>query len=155
MHFCWQKSNVRFANAMFIACLCALVVSYPRVAGWLKFQVGFTSVPTDYPRVWELSAYPLLVSSLLWLSITAPLAKVIFGSTPTRHLGNISYSMYLLHMPVFHVLSTLRCLTDNRAVFFACFLAAIIAVSTASRRWIEQPFERIIRRSDASRNSRF
>lgn len=147
VHFWRPAASLRNSNLLFVICLCAVIMSYPRLAGPIKFHLSLASAATEFPRVWEQTAYLILVPALLWLSMAAPLASSVFGSSIARHLGNVSYSAYLLHMPVLYIVGSVPGMRENTGVFLMGFLVVTFAVSTASRVWLERPLENLVRRS--------
>ncbi|MEU4623772.1 acyltransferase [Actinoplanes sp. NPDC023801] len=58
-------------------------------------------------------------------------------------LGAISYSLYLLHIPV---LAVVRRFTDDPVLTAVAFAAGSLAVAWAGHRWVEQPAQALARR---------
>ncbi len=135
----------RSASIGWVACMFVLPLGFPQITGPLKFHLGLSPVPTEFPRVWELPAYLALLPMLLWLSLKAPAAEIVFGSRFARHMGEISYSLYLLHMPVMLLLGIVPALRDSTFVYGCVFLIVTVSVASLSRKWVEQPLERLIR----------
>jgi peptidoglycan/LPS O-acetylase OafA/YrhL len=77
-----------------------------------------------------------------------PFARAI-SSEFLAHLGRISYSIYLLHVPLLLIaLQVIRRVAvlqsaTGVAVFIAAYLATVLAASHLSWRFIEQPGRRI------------
>ena len=69
-----------------------------------------------------------------------PLAALL-ALAPLRGLGIISYGVYLWHWPVYLVLDAARTGLSGAALF-GVRVAATVAISLASYRWIEQPIRR-------------
>ena len=95
MYMQWQINDraKRWNNAIFVVCLMLLVFSIPRFVDLLP---GITT------QLWRNPLpYSLLVSvtvlTAAWLS--APIAP-IFANPMMRFLGRISFSLYLIHLPV-------------------------------------------------------
>lgn len=66
------------------------------------------------------------------------------------HLGNLSYSVYLLHFPIQFVIHVLDVrlglgLDYSSRTFFLGYLASVVLVSSAVYRWYEKPMDRFIR----------
>ena len=57
-----------------------------------------------------------------------------------RHVGQVSYGIYLWHIPVFRILSSGRTGIDSGWLLAAVRLAVLAAVVEASYRFVEQPF---------------
>ena len=70
--------------------------------------------------------------------ITAPLT-----ARPMLFLGSISYSLYLIHMLVIHVLDNLAILPGTPLAQFALVYAVTISLSTLTYLAIEKPTNRI------------
>jgi peptidoglycan/LPS O-acetylase OafA/YrhL len=63
-------------------------------------------------------------------------------------LGTISYSLYLLHIPV---LAVVRRFTDDPLVTAVVFAAGSLAAAWAGHRWVEQPAQNLARHRCAPR----
>jgi peptidoglycan/LPS O-acetylase OafA/YrhL len=88
---------------------------------------------------------------LLLVALTSDDDATILRAQPFVSLGTVSYSVYLLHMPVYYALELAvgeRLLA--RAGKFVV-VAIVLAAAYQSHRWIEIPFQRAIRESCARR----
>jgi peptidoglycan/LPS O-acetylase OafA/YrhL len=83
--------------------------------------------------------FPALVFVSTWSSV----AERVLGNRVSRFFGNISYSVYLLHMPILICLggTTIR---QHPVLFLALFISATTVLSWLSFRFIEIPCQRII-----------
>jgi peptidoglycan/LPS O-acetylase OafA/YrhL len=71
---------------------------------------------------------------------------------PVRYLGEISYAIYMLHVPffmiAFNLFQDVFGLIDETVstVFLLAMLAAMLAASSATYEWLEKPSRHVIRR---------
>ncbi len=91
-------------------------------------------------------AFGLLIASLADASLRgrAPLSSAV-----ARRLGEASYALYVLHVPVLYWFMVLGFGGDARGVRLrhgAAFLALVIGISLAAFTWIEEPLRRRLRR---------
>lgn len=93
--------------------------------------------------LWGSSVYMAFMPALLLAALWSPLADRVLGSAPGKFLGDISYSIYLLHMPVLYWLRD-TAVSENILLFTACFLGATILLSWASFRFFETPLRRYL-----------
>ncbi len=98
--------------------------SSPRGAPWLVIGIWVTGL-----------AFALLMFGVL---VGPPIVRVLFALPPLRFIGRISYSVYLWHIPIFHIV--------GNAV---PALAVTFTVSVATYYVIERPF--LNRRYSSSR----
>jgi peptidoglycan/LPS O-acetylase OafA/YrhL len=118
-----------------VAVVLAAIMALP-AARWF-------AVPTDEPR-WSWLTATLLAVALFGAGLRWRPARV---PDWTAWLGRISYSMYLLHLILIFIMlavvekpSTLPILTQFGLA--AAFLAAVLALSTLTYRFVEDPFQR-------------
>jgi peptidoglycan/LPS O-acetylase OafA/YrhL len=120
---------VRYRGTLQLAALAALVIAV---------------VATDLPAILFAAATLIAVIACA----TGPVARAL-SLAPFVWLGRISFSIYLLHLPLaalFGKLSVLRTALDVpslRLVVAAVFLAVLLALSEVSYQVIERPFRRL------------
>lgn len=71
----------------------------------------------------------------------APWMAAVLQSRPMRHLGQVSYGVYLWHIPVLRLLSSKRMGFEGPALHLVRFVVLALVVE-ASYRWVEEPFRR-------------
>ncbi|PBB75215.1 hypothetical protein CK227_10510 [Mesorhizobium sp. WSM4308] len=125
----------RLIEFLVIPAFIGLVVALPEVSVALGFK------PTG---MWGSSAYMLLVPTTVLLVINSRWATRILGSRLAIFLGTISYSVYLLHMPVHFVLRELPIYKTAPLLLMAVALVVTTAVSWLSFMFIEKPARRWI-----------
>lgn len=92
-----------------------------------------------YPGAW--AAVPALGAAMLLLDAPArnpraPLSRVLLGVPLLRHLGDVSYSLYLWHWPV---LKLGRLALGDSAAATALLIVVSLLLAEASWRLVEQP----------------
>jgi len=86
--------------------------------------------------------YAILIAVLV--SLAANHRSTILCTSPMVFLGTISYSIYLLHIPVYSALAFAFGEGVVRGTGKALVLTAILIAGWASYKWIERPSQRLI-----------
>jgi peptidoglycan/LPS O-acetylase OafA/YrhL len=91
-----------------------------------------------FPAPW--AAFPVVATGLVIASGIAGPQRFLFPLTNrvSVFLGNISYSLYLWHFPI--IIFALVLMPDQTVAVNLVILASILAISTTSYYFIEQPF---------------
>jgi peptidoglycan/LPS O-acetylase OafA/YrhL len=118
------------------------------VRGFLA-HTELASAPTLFQFQSQLAAVALFLgvrhTRFLWPALQ---------SAPFRHLGRLSFSIYLLHFPI---LFTVICLAftalPSVPVAFALFLALTLPAAIAFQRWIDAPTIALSHRLDTQRRN--
>lgn len=133
-------------------------------AGWQVFVLllavlGYSSHQFLFPHSHTFLSDPILVLSLSLLVIAAANGMRVFLSRPVRWLGKVSYSLYLVHVPLL-LLVTRLCYA--RLPFWGIWLLTIalsLAVSALLYSFVEFPLQqygrRLAARIDARRFAAF
>ncbi len=118
------------------------------VVEWCRLTLSrfeLASAPNLFQFQSQLGAVVLYIG-VLWCPLVWPLLE----SAPFRHLGRLSFSIYLLHFPI---LFTVVCLaftlmpTASTAAAFVLFLASTLLASIAFERWVDRPAIALSRRA--------
>lgn len=122
------------ADAAFVVSIGCLMFLVP---GILQFLTG---IQFEKPAraVWANPLYLICCMSVLLCSIRSPLAKRLLGSGPVAFLGTISYSLYLLHLPVLFAITSSG-IAESNALLFLIANIVVIAVATTSYYCVEKP----------------
>jgi peptidoglycan/LPS O-acetylase OafA/YrhL len=94
-------------------------------------------------RLWHYPLGLIAASGCLVAAIYSPPATVILSSRPMRHLGLVSYSIYLMHMPVLMMLKSTRLSYHPTLFMLATFVLTVVA-ATSVHRFFEAPARRAI-----------
>jgi peptidoglycan/LPS O-acetylase OafA/YrhL len=124
----------RHVDGVFVLALLAYVVTLPKVAAALGLHAGAMCSPSVY-----LIALPVLLTATLY----SPLAERTLGHPVAAFGGAISYSVYLLHMPLLLILQGTP-IAANAYVFLLVVLAAATLAGWLSFRFVEHPLRRLI-----------
>lgn len=133
--YLWQRELAPVAPV--VSALCVVALLYV-----LFYTVAFPGqllTPSVEPLVSYLIAVVVFAALLL-----APIQRV---AQPFRFLGDASYSIYLLHLPI--GMLSLAVVTRAGLPFTVAFLVAVTAtllMSWLSYSWVEKPFQRLARR---------
>lgn len=121
----------RVADIGFIISLIALVLIFPLV------RVALFG--GSRPSVFRDPEYVIVCVALLATAAMSPLARALFGSAPMSFLGKISYSVYLLHLPVLWAIQHVSLVTAYWPIHFLVAGLCTLAVAAGSHRWVESP----------------
>ena len=90
--------------------------------------------------------YPVYAALWSVVIVAAKMSKrglrLIFNTLLLRHIGVISFSLYLFHMPVLHLVQRYGSSWSSTVQFLVFFLAAV-AVATTSYLFIERPLSKV------------
>ncbi len=154
---------LRVPEFVFGAALGLLFVRSPPMPAWAQMP----AVAVGVAGVWATFSY--LDGPVPWTAISngflAPaLALILFGLARSQsqlwnhesfvRLGDASYSLYLLHIPIMEWMKAIDAATFNLQQgaflnFFLIYLAVAILASLASLTFVEEPMRRLIRRKFA------
>jgi peptidoglycan/LPS O-acetylase OafA/YrhL len=106
------------------------------VMGWLWVSVGTT---TSWLYDGGFAAFALVSATLLVAAhpVRSPVARLL-SLRPLRHLGLLSYGLYLYHWPIFLWLDPTRTGLDGWSLFTVRFVVSL-ALAEASYRLVEAP----------------
>ncbi len=124
----------------------AVVILYSILVGALLAKGGFVAVFGQWDRVMPLMVYPLFILLLLNVNI---LGK-FFSLRPFTFLGDLSYSIYLLHFPVQLLMFTFLpvagiYLDYTRGSSLLIYAVVTILLSAVSHYLFEKPVQNLIR----------
>ncbi|NGO51603.1 acyltransferase family protein [Allomesorhizobium camelthorni] len=126
-------------NAAFATALAAVPILYPSFEVLVSLPAAGQSLRATAQEMWSSPIYLIVVAALLATTVKSGWANRLFGSTPLRFLGAVSYSFYLLHMPVLWYLNRFTPLGEHVWLFFLVSHALVLTVSTVSFYAIERP----------------
>ena len=141
----WQ-APARWRHHGFVAALGLLLLLYPaifeRLTGWSYGQGGGES------PMWFLPLLLLAMSAIFFaLVFLVPDGNPVLEHRLGDYLGNISYSMYLLHFPVLLAMGQFGLAKGVGGLLL--FLAITILASSLTYRFFERPLRMRIRAKDA------
>lgn len=113
----------------------ALLVAFP---GFLRGALDLNS-----------ALRPLNVALLIGLAIGGGLPARMLSSRLIKYLGQASYSMYILHVPLLWWYSRYIWRSHSSASQTSAailYIAIVIVISAAAFEWVEEPANRLIRR---------
>lgn len=120
------------------------------VAGMLSIAAFWYLSSGHWSNVGDMvlcyAIYPALIISI----IRSGLIRSALRVRPMVYLGEISYSIYLVHFPLLlaiHLWSTGtgKAIPGDSRVYFIAYLASVVLLASATYRWIETPGGRWLR----------
>lgn len=124
-------------SAAFIGAVAFFICLFPNIGSAIGLPLATR---------WQNPLYLIGVTALFVTTLHAPLARMLFASAAMRFSGRISYSIYLLHLPVLIYLERFTLLIKWPAAFGLVVFALTIMVATLSFHLIEAPAQRALRR---------
>lgn len=126
-------------SAAFVAALTMYLLSFPHV----QVAAGLaTSAQLAAGAVWRPEVFMIVIPALLYASLNARTGDLLLANPPARYLGQISYSLYLLHLPILLALKRWTSLPANTGLYFVAFIAAALTAASASYYLLEAPLRR-------------
>ena len=131
---CWG-----FAGALYLIAMTPLSGPY-----------GFGVTTTPGQSAAKTLLYMAIAVSVIWPAVfgLSPATGRVFGNRMMRYLGDISYSIFLMHLTVLDLVSRLtghREFTGSTITDLVLTLAITIPLSAVTFRWIESPVMRLRR----------
>ena len=122
-----------------IILICICIVAY-NIGGWMPYNYKDHSHPFQF--FWRDYANTLSCCIIIIIVISKTRTAVLLTNKTFIFLGDISYSFYLLHLPILITVTSLCSAVFLPGLFiFLCSLAAAIIVAYLSFRFIEKPFQ--------------
>ena len=94
-----------------------------------------------------LIVFPLLLITCLYKQ---SLARRILELPPFQFLGNMSYSIYMIHFPAILVFNTLRDAGMKESLVGSCYIAAVLVLAYVCNTFVENPARVYIKRRFAN-----
>jgi peptidoglycan/LPS O-acetylase OafA/YrhL len=120
--------------ALGLAILCA-----PHLLGWTHAAGGILIAGWDRRDIFVMAPGAAL---LVACAMSLPGFEGLLSRAPLRFLGRISFSLYLLHLPILNVLAPRIVspqLPGSPFVLLLALIAVVLPASIACHRWIEVP----------------
>jgi peptidoglycan/LPS O-acetylase OafA/YrhL len=139
------KSSKYFIEPLFLLSIILVFLSLPKV----RASIGYQNAAG-----WESLLHLSSIFLLLTTSRYSIIADRIFGSAFLAFLGAISYSVYLLHLPLLRMLISMNFLEVMPPyIALALFLVSTTLIAWVSFRLIEVPGQRFVMRVTAEKNT--
>ena len=147
----------RLLMGFFLGLLIYEVLFYEKLKPWhytmivVGLLVGFVAGVYIRPTAWSYTAVVFLYPALIIAAIKFELLNRLLSVRPLTFLGDISYSVYLLHFPVQLLLFTIAAqmglkfpyTSPGFLLFYACF---VVIVSVLSYEYFEKPVQSVLRK---------
>lgn len=139
-----RRIPARHWNAIFALCGIGVVLLYPKIYTALTGEMtGFPPAAISY-TIYNSELYLGMTALLVFSAALSPWAASALGNRPMAWLGQISFSLYLLHMPVLWALNRFTSAGEHTWLFLVVALPAILLLSSASYRILETPARALV-----------
>ncbi len=127
--------------------LSAVLLIFTATVMLLTYKVGYIKFFGQWDRVMPVFVYPMII--LIALNVKG--LNIVLSAKPLTYLGDISYSIYLLHFPVLLILTTFLPLAGVNPDYTSwtamlTFMASTISLSVLSYHFVEKPLQKYIRK---------
>jgi peptidoglycan/LPS O-acetylase OafA/YrhL len=134
-----SRVSSAFWSALFIGAAASCLVLFPQIA----LEIGGPELREDvHMDPWHNPWSYLVVGALLAATVRSPLARKLLGNAPMIYAGAISYSVYLLHMPVIVALKRATPLAQQPELFLLAATVLTGLIASASFYLFEDPVRR-------------
>ncbi|PKL16798.1 MAG: hypothetical protein CVV49_14455 [Spirochaetae bacterium HGW-Spirochaetae-5] len=136
------KMSSRSKNILF-----GTILLFTIIIGLMIYKTGFTKIFGQWDRVMPILVYPLLIIS----SLNILFLNWIFSLKPLTYMGDLSYSIYLIHFPVQLMMVTflpmIGLVPDYSSwTGLAIFMVSTISLASLSYHTVEKPMQNYIRK---------
>ena len=137
-----HKMNSRNKNILF-----GTILMFTILIGLMIYKTGFAKTLGHWDRVMPILVYPLLIISALNVFFL----NRFFSLRPLTYMGDLSYSIYLIHFPVQLMMVTFLPMIGlvpdyNSWKGLAVFVVITTALASLSYHLAEKPLQNIIRK---------
>jgi peptidoglycan/LPS O-acetylase OafA/YrhL len=133
----------QYWNVAFIGAVVLSLLLFPTINARI---FGQTRWP-DFGRMWHDPLCLVAVSALLGTSLFAPVARFVLANRFMVYSGRISYSVYLMHVPVIIWLTRFTASSQYPFAFLLLALIITIIIASISYRWLECPTRNAVTRA--------
>jgi peptidoglycan/LPS O-acetylase OafA/YrhL len=137
----------------FAGCLAFTLLLFPNVYLAVFGQQRWL-IDVQLRQMWHDPIYLAAASACLYMALASPLATRVLGNRFMVYSGKISYSVYLLHLPVIDLLARLFPASTMPGIFLLLAFGFTIAVASVSYYLIEAPSRRAVVRLLSPRPAR-
>ena len=124
-------------DLVFVACIAFLPFLAPTIFD-MFFEAG-GKLETGKPRWDSIEFYLLFMVIFLYACLTSKLADRILGHKVFRFMGQISYTVYLIHIPVLRYIRIKTDIDKNLLLYFIVLIVATTVLSYLIHRFFEKP----------------
>lgn len=139
-----------FATPIGLGALLAVAADHPVAARLVRAVLGrrwssavaMAAVIAALVRPWTIFESHLALTMLVGSCALRPdhLLAPVFDNRVVRHVGSVSYGMYLLNIPVVSATRTLLGRQASDGFVFLLSTVASVLIATIVYRWVERPF---------------
>jgi peptidoglycan/LPS O-acetylase OafA/YrhL len=105
-------------------------------------------------QMWHDPLYLIAIAGCLFAALTSQIVAKALSCRFMTYSGKISYSIYLLHLPVIVWIDRLTPLRESPEIFLLIVVLATIALASTSYRFVEAPLRRLVNKTFAGRTDR-
>jgi peptidoglycan/LPS O-acetylase OafA/YrhL len=127
----------------FAGCLAFTLLLFPNVYLAVFGQQRWL-IDVQLRQMWHDPIYLAAASACLYMALASPLAARVLGNRFMVYSGKISYSVYLLHLPVIDLLARLFPASAMPEIFLLLAFGLTTAVASVSYYLIEAPSRRAV-----------
>ena len=136
------KMSSRSKNILF-----GTILVFTILIGLMIYKAGFTKIFGQWDRVMPVLVYPLMIISALNVFFL----NRFFSLKPLTYIGDLSYSIYLIHFPVQLMMVTflpmIGLVPDYSSwTGLAVFVVTTTALASLSYHRVEKPLQNLIRK---------
>ena len=123
------------------------ILVFTILIGLMVYKAGFTKIFGHWDKVMPILVYPLLIISALNVFFL----NRFFSLKPLTYMGDLSYSIYLIHFPVQLMMVTFLPMIGlvpdyNSWTGLAVFIVTTTALASLSYHGVEKPLQNLIRK---------
>lgn len=132
-----QAKKVSVHDIIFVVCIAFIPLLVPQT--FYEVFLESTALPDGSPNRQTVSFYLLFMAIFLYSCLKSNFADRILGHKSLRFLGSISYTVYLIHIPVLRYIRIKTDIDKNLFLYFVVLIVATTILAYLIHRFFEKP----------------
>ena len=132
-----EPKQTRVHDVAFIACLAFIPILVPET--FYELFLKSSALPDGSSNRQTVDFYLLFMVIFLYTCLKSKLAGHLLGNKAFRFLGSISYTVYLIHIPILRYIRIKTDIDKNLFLYFVVLIVATTVIAYLIHKFFEKP----------------